>query len=93
MEGGESNTLYEPSSMTTSRMSKPAQPLLTLSGVGLALGYLNSALRKIRRGVSPMKFFKLPRTPKYLRNNYVKYPALFLLFLFAARRVRAAISQ
>lgn len=73
--------------------SDKSQPLLTLSGIGLALG---SVLRRIKR-VTTLKAFKLPRIPRklpgYMKSNSVKYPVLFFVLLAAARKVRLAINQ
>lgn len=84
-----------PSSVGT-KVVASSQPLLALSGLGLAYGSLKSVVRKIKRATS-LNTFKLPKIvktiPKYMRNNYIKYPILFMVFLAATRRVRSAINH
>lgn len=69
-----------------------SQPLLTLSGLGLAYGSLRSVLSKVKRVASLTSFYKLPKLPrfipKYMKSNYVKYPAMFFILLTAVRKMR-----
>lgn len=69
-----------------------SQPFLALSGLGLAVASFKTALRKIKRAAA-LNVFKLPKMPKYLRNNYVKYPAGLFVLLAVVRRIRLAINQ
>lgn len=73
-----------------------SQPLLALSGLGVALSGMKSAMRKIKQ-VSRINLIKLPKfykfLPRYMRHNYVKYPALFIVLLAAVRRTRLMLAQ
>lgn len=73
------------------------QPLLALSSVGAIVGSINALLRKIKR-VSSVNLFRVPRkytkfVPKYLRSNYVAVPALAIIFLASARRIKSILVQ
>lgn len=72
------------------------QPLLALSGIGTALGSLAALIRKVSK-ISPLKGLKYPKLykqlPKYLRSNYVKYPALAILLVASTRRIRHMLSN
>jgi Holliday junction resolvasome RuvABC DNA-binding subunit len=74
----------------------PTNQLLALSSLGVTYGSLRTVVNKIKRATSlgSLKLPKLIRTmPKYMRNNYVKYPLLFVVFLAATRRLRAALNH
>lgn len=73
------------------------QPLLALSSVGAIVGSMNALLRKIKR-VSSLNFFRVPRkytkfVPKYLRSNYIAVPALAIILLASARRIKSTLVQ
>lgn len=72
------------------------QPLLALSGIGAAYGSIRAAMRRMKR-LSPFKWPRLPTysriIPKYLRSNYVKYPALFIILLASTRHLRTVLNR
>lgn len=73
-----------------------SQPLLVVSSIGAALGSLRVALRKLKN-LPSIRLPKLPSyakiVPKYLRSNYVKYPAIFIILLASTRRLRTILDR
>lgn len=72
------------------------QPFLALSGLGAAIGSMSTIARKLKM-VSLQKLVKLPKSiriiPKYMKSNYVKYPALLIIMLATTRKLRSMINQ
>lgn len=72
------------------------QPLLALTGLGAAVGSVKSLMRQVR-SVSPLKSLKTTQIkrliPRYMKSNFVRYPAMMLLFLVTARKLRLMLNH
>lgn len=73
------------------------QPLLFMSGIGAALGSAKLLMREVRKISSPLRSIKLFNVkrliPRYMRSNFVKYPAMMMIFLITAQRLRLMLNH
>lgn len=72
------------------------QPLLALSGLGAVVGSVSTLLRKLKR-IAPTNLINLPtmnikRVPKYMKSNYIKYPAIFIILLASVKKCRSIMN-
>lgn len=72
------------------------QPLASLSGLGAAVGSVKYLMRQVRsmspiKMVRPTQFKRL--IPRYMKSNFVRYPAMMLLFLVTTRQLRLMLNH
>lgn len=85
------NVAVAPTNGATEFLKK--QPLLALSGLGAAIGSINSIFRRLKRASNVRILPRLlPIRTKYLRHNYVKYPAIFIVLLLTTRKLRSVLN-